>query len=147
RVPERPGTATQVLPADPDLQLIRGLHGIADGAQELPGKTRTGDVDPHRVRHVLHGQRVDAELGRDGEDHEREDRAPPPGGHAAVSCAARCTSQGFSCMLGRYRTSRQSEGTVQSQSYDAIVVGSGISGGWAAKELTEKGLRVLLLER
>jgi len=39
------------------------------------------------------------------------------------------------------------EGAVQSQSYDAIVVGSGISGGWAAKELTEKGLRVLLLER
>lgn len=31
--------------------------------------------------------------------------------------------------------------------YDAIVVGSGISGGWAAKELTEKGLNVLLLER
>ncbi|MEM7098238.1 MAG: GMC family oxidoreductase [Pseudomonadota bacterium] len=30
---------------------------------------------------------------------------------------------------------------------DAIVVGSGISGGWAAKELTEKGLKVLLLER
>jgi len=36
---------------------------------------------------------------------------------------------------------------VQSQQFDAIVVGSGISGGWAAKELTEKGLRVLLLER
>ena len=36
---------------------------------------------------------------------------------------------------------------MQSPSYDAIVVGSGISGGWAAKELTEKGLRVLLLER
>jgi choline dehydrogenase-like flavoprotein len=33
------------------------------------------------------------------------------------------------------------------QEYDAIVVGSGISGGWAAKELTEKGLKVLLLER
>ncbi|MGK2924925.1 MAG: GMC oxidoreductase [Lysobacterales bacterium] len=31
--------------------------------------------------------------------------------------------------------------------YDAVVIGSGISGGWAAKELTEKGLRVLLLER
>ena len=31
--------------------------------------------------------------------------------------------------------------------YDAIVVGSGISGGWAAKELTEKGLRVLMVER
>ncbi len=33
------------------------------------------------------------------------------------------------------------------QVYDAIVVGSGISGGWAAKELTEKGLKTLLLER
>ena len=33
------------------------------------------------------------------------------------------------------------------QTFDAIVVGSGISGGWAAKELTQKGLKVLLLER
>jgi choline dehydrogenase-like flavoprotein len=32
-------------------------------------------------------------------------------------------------------------------SYDAIVIGSGISGGWAAKELAEKGLKVLMLER
>jgi choline dehydrogenase-like flavoprotein len=32
-------------------------------------------------------------------------------------------------------------------SYDAIIVGSGITGGWAAKELCEKGLKVLLLER
>jgi choline dehydrogenase-like flavoprotein len=31
--------------------------------------------------------------------------------------------------------------------YEAIVIGSGISGGWAAKELTEKGLKVLMLER
>ena len=31
--------------------------------------------------------------------------------------------------------------------FDAIVVGSGISGGWAAKELTEKGLKTILLER
>src|SRR5688572_2803144 len=36
---------------------------------------------------------------------------------------------------------------MQTPQYDAIVVGSGISGGWAAKELTEKGLRVLMLER
>src|SRR5215213_4189355 len=34
-----------------------------------------------------------------------------------------------------------------SHHFDAIVVGSGISGGWAAKELTEKGLRTLVLER
>jgi choline dehydrogenase-like flavoprotein len=32
-------------------------------------------------------------------------------------------------------------------SYDAIVIGSGISGGWAAKELCEKGLKVIMLER
>ena len=31
--------------------------------------------------------------------------------------------------------------------YDAIVIGSGISGGWAAKELCEKGLKTLMLER
>ena len=31
--------------------------------------------------------------------------------------------------------------------FDAIVVGSGITGGWAAKELCEQGLKVLLLER
>jgi choline dehydrogenase-like flavoprotein len=37
--------------------------------------------------------------------------------------------------------------TAESREYDAIVVGSGISGGWAAKELTEKGLKTLVLER
>ena len=31
--------------------------------------------------------------------------------------------------------------------YDAIVIGSGISGGWAAKELCEHGIRTLVLER
>ncbi len=35
----------------------------------------------------------------------------------------------------------------QENTYDAIVVGSGISGGWAAKELSEKGLKILVLER
>ncbi|MDA0196754.1 MAG: GMC family oxidoreductase [Bacteroidetes bacterium] len=33
------------------------------------------------------------------------------------------------------------------RTYDAIVIGSGMSGGWSAKELTEKGLKTLLLER
>src|SRR5699024_9841232 len=33
------------------------------------------------------------------------------------------------------------------EEFDAIVVGTGISGGWAAKELTEKGLKTLVLER
>lgn len=35
----------------------------------------------------------------------------------------------------------------EANTYDAIVVGSGISGGWAVKELCEKGLKVLMLER
>lgn len=34
-----------------------------------------------------------------------------------------------------------------SEQFDAIVVGSGITGGWAAKELTERGLRTLMVER
>ncbi|MBC3785971.1 FAD-dependent oxidoreductase [Spirosoma utsteinense] len=37
--------------------------------------------------------------------------------------------------------------TLKDRTFDAIVIGSGMSGGWAAKELTEKGLQTLLLER
>src|ERR1700722_14733477 len=36
---------------------------------------------------------------------------------------------------------------MDSNSYDAIVVGTGITGGWAAKELTEQGLKTLVLDR
>ena len=43
------------------------------------------------------------------------------------------------------QTTKENTGTPDR--YDAIVIGSGISGGWAAKELTEKGLRVLMLDR
>ena len=39
------------------------------------------------------------------------------------------------------------ESATDSTTYDAIVVGSGIAGGWAAKELCEKGLKTLVLER
>ena len=35
----------------------------------------------------------------------------------------------------------------QSRTFDAIVIGSGMSGGWAAKEFCEKGLKTLVLER
>ena len=38
-------------------------------------------------------------------------------------------------------------GSPNQYTFDAIVVGSGISGGWAAKELCEKGLKTLVLER
>src|SRR5689334_12459132 len=52
------------------------------------------------------------------------------------------------CILGGCNRHGRVRRPMQSPAeYDAIVVGSGISGGWAAKELTEKGLRVLLLER
>ena len=37
--------------------------------------------------------------------------------------------------------------TTKDRTFDAIVIGSGISGGWAAKELCEKGLKTLVLER
>jgi choline dehydrogenase-like flavoprotein len=37
--------------------------------------------------------------------------------------------------------------SVKERTFDAIVIGSGISGGWAAKELTERGLKTLVLER
>ena len=49
----------------------------------------------------------------------------------------------------RDRPSRKAgaEATVNEQTtFDAIVVGSGMTGGWAAKELTEKGLKTLVLE-
>ena len=36
---------------------------------------------------------------------------------------------------------------IQNRTFDAIVIGSGMSGGWAAKELCEKGLKTLVLER
>lgn len=36
---------------------------------------------------------------------------------------------------------------VAAQTFDAIVIGSGMSGGWAAKEFTEKGFKTLVLER
>ena len=39
------------------------------------------------------------------------------------------------------------QGTREERTFDAIVVGSGIAGGWAAKELCEKGLKTLVLER
>ena len=35
----------------------------------------------------------------------------------------------------------------EQEEYDAIVIGTGITGGWAAKELCEKGLKTLVLER
>jgi choline dehydrogenase-like flavoprotein len=37
--------------------------------------------------------------------------------------------------------------SVKKRRYDAIVIGSGASGGWAAKELCDKGLKTLVLER
>ena len=49
-------------------------------------------------------------------------------------------------MPGITQVNTNTKGVAQ-QSYDAIVIGSGISGGWAAKELCEKGLKTLVLER
>src|SRR6202012_1539050 len=45
-----------------------------------------------------------------------------------------------------YMANLNTKGTAEN-TFDAIVIGSGMSGGWAAKELTGKGLKTLLLER
>jgi len=50
-------------------------------------------------------------------------------------------------MPGDNRHININSGGVVKNTYDAIVIGSGISGGWAAKELCEKGLKTLVLER
>ena len=44
-------------------------------------------------------------------------------------------------------TLRINNKAVKENSYDAIVIGTGMSGGWAMKELTEQGLQVLAIER
>jgi glucoside 3-dehydrogenase (cytochrome c) catalytic subunit len=49
--------------------------------------------------------------------------------------------------MGDPKQVNQNTGGKEQHTYDAIVVGSGISGGWAAKELCEKGLKTLVLER
>src|SRR6266576_3712998 len=83
-------------------------------------------------------------LGRRKRRARRSDRARAAGRRHR----ARCTRRDDPGARARLRLrSLITEGIVQAQNYDAIVVGSGISGGWAAKEMTEKGLRVLLLER
>ncbi len=49
--------------------------------------------------------------------------------------------------IGNTNRKRQNSSMNQNEIFDAIVVGTGISGGWAAKELTENGLKTLVLER
>lgn len=49
-------------------------------------------------------------------------------------------------MPGTTQANLNTKGT-EANSYDAIVIGSGISGGWAAKQLCEKGLKTLAFER
>src|SRR5207244_2845043 len=55
----------------------------------------------------------------------------------------RSAGHGRELAVSRNRTMH----VVRREEYDAVVVGSGIAGGWAAKELTEKGLRTLVIER
>ena len=49
--------------------------------------------------------------------------------------------------MGDKITVQVNAGGKEQHTYDAIVIGSGISGGWAAKELCDKGIKTLLLER
>src|SRR6267143_2510605 len=63
--------------------------------------------------------------------------------------AAPCTGAGALRRVRPARADRSDVGRVivKDEPYDAIVVGSGITGGWAAKELCERGLRTLVIER
>src|SRR6185369_15555626 len=56
-------------------------------------------------------------------------------------------TEGLGHVVGQEQQPPTHDGGRQGQTYDAIVVGSGMTGGWAAKELTEAGLRTLVLER
>ncbi|HEX4851183.1 MAG TPA: FAD-dependent oxidoreductase, partial [Puia sp.] len=49
--------------------------------------------------------------------------------------------------MGSPKQANQSFKDGNQTEFDAIIVGSGITGGWAAKELCEKGLKTLVLER
>src|ERR1700712_3523911 len=50
-------------------------------------------------------------------------------------------------LLKKEKMSNINIDAAKANTYDAIVIGSGMSGGWAAKEFTEKGLKTLVLER
>jgi choline dehydrogenase-like flavoprotein len=54
---------------------------------------------------------------------------------------------GYINLLVEYLSQNKKYWSMADNTFDAIVIGSGISGGWAAKELTEKGLKVIMLER
>src|SRR5689334_15166476 len=54
---------------------------------------------------------------------------------------------GKSCIIILFLFNMGDNNSDKNRVYDAIVIGSGMSGGWAAKELTESGLKTLLLER
>ena len=58
-----------------------------------------------------------------------------------------CGTANSNDMEKKFVASNINAGGVQQNTYDAIVIGSGISGGWAAKELCEQGLKTLVLER
>src|SRR6267378_2283257 len=65
----------------------------------------------------------------------------PPKSSIRTSSRRRCSSTAIRAASPSLRRSDMAPMT-----YDAIVVGSGISGGWAAKELTEHGLKTIVLE-
>lgn len=72
----------------------------------------------------------------------RTNSAPP-----IPTRSTRCARPSPCATCERPTIHRGKQSPMADNHYDAIVVGSGISGGWAAKELTERGLKVLMLER
>src|ERR1041385_6890143 len=69
-------------------------------------------------------------------------------GTRAIVTFATLQSGARMAVLGRRKKSGYSMGVTNTdRTYDAIVIGSGATGGWAAKELCDHGLKTLMLER
>src|SRR5690606_17280412 len=126
-----------------DGQIPAPERGVGEAARRLPLRVRVRAAQAH--------SRED----RDGRDRAGPTPASRPvrtSAHDAIlsalpiSCAPHYHRR-ESIVDGLRGRGHSGERALADEEYDAIVVGSGISGGWAAKELTEKGLRVLMLER
>ncbi len=69
------------------------------------------------------------------------------GSHFPIPSSISRSGRSFSDMPNTLSCAYQSTPGGEQHTFDAIVIGSGISGGWAAKELCEQGLKTLVLER